>query len=178
MQDQDDVSTTASPDRRRFLRWIAAIGSSVSAALVGVPSFLAFISPGFRRETKSAWVKLGDPALLDIGVPIRRDFTQSVADAWVDGRVQSSVWLYTEDGEEFTAYNGRCTHLGCQYGFDDEKKIFHCPCHHGLFDLKSGAVIGGPPPRRLDTLPVRVDDGEVLVEFKNFRAGVAEKIET
>ena len=174
----DAAPAPPTPERRRFLRWISAVGATVSAAVVGIPSFLAFISPGFRRESPSRWVKLGETALLDIGVPIKRDFSQSVSDAWVEGRVQNSVWLYSEDGEQFTAYNGRCTHLGCGFAFDTEKKVFHCPCHHGLFDVKTGAVVGGPPPRGLDTLPVRVEDGEVLVEFKNYRAGIAEKIET
>lgn len=177
MDDHASDSDSPTPDRRRFLRWISAVGATLSAAVAGVPSVLAFISPGFRRESPSNWIKLGETALLDIGVPIKRDFTQSVSDAWVEGRVQNTVWLYSEDGEQFTAYNGRCTHLGCGVDFDPDKQVFHCPCHHGLFDVKSGAVVGGPPPRALDTLPVRVEDGEVLVQFKHFRAGIADKIE-
>jgi Rieske Fe-S protein len=34
------------------------------------------------------------------------------------------VWLYTEDDEKFTAYSGVCTHLGCSYTFDTEKKRY------------------------------------------------------
>ena len=154
------------------------MGAMASAAVAGIPSLIAFVSPGFRRAAPAQWIKLGETALLDLGVPVKREFSQSVADAWVEGRVQNSVWLFSEDGEQFTAYNGRCTHLGCGYFFDAEKNVFHCPCHHGLFDVKTGAVVGGPPPRGLDTLPVRVDDGEVLVQFKQFRAGIADKVET
>ena len=138
----DAAPAPPTPERRRFLRWISAVGATVSAAVVGIPSFLAFLSPGFRRESPSRWVKLGETALLDIGVPIKRDFSQTVSDAWVEGRVQSSVWLYSEDGEQFTAFNGRCTHLACGFAFDTDKKVFHCPCHHGLFDMKTGAVVG------------------------------------
>lgn len=164
--------------RRRTLAWLAALGAAVSAAITGVPAFAAFLSPAFRRAPKSSWIKLGETALLDIGVPVKRDFTQTIADAWVEGRVQNTVWLYTDDGESFTAFHGRCPHLGCGYDFNQDKQQFHCPCHHGIFDAKSGAVLGGPPPRGLDPLPVKIVDGEVLVEFKNFRAGIAERIET
>ncbi|NUQ10750.1 MAG: Rieske (2Fe-2S) protein [Gemmatimonadaceae bacterium] len=122
-------------------------------------------------------MRLGEAALFDIGVPFKRDFTETISDAWVESRSLKSVWLYTEDGESYTAYNGRCTHLGCGYSFDKEEGVFHCPCHHGLFDLKTGAVVGGPPPRPLDRLEVKVEDGNVLVLYKDYRIGVAEKVE-
>jgi Rieske Fe-S protein len=73
-------------------------------------------------------------------------------------------------------YNGRCTHLGCNYSLDAEKKVFRCPCHTGFFDLKTGAVLGGPPPRPLDTLPVKVEDGVLYAEYQDFRLGVADKV--
>lgn len=163
--------------RRSFLKRLSAIGAAISAAIAGVPSLVALISPTFKRATSDKWVKLGEAALFDLDVAIKREFTESVNDAWVESRVLKSVWLYTEDGESFTAYNGRCTHLGCGYFFDDEKKVFHCPCHHGLFDLKTGEVVGGPPPRPLDRLDVKVEDGDVYVLYKDYRIGIAEKVE-
>lgn len=113
---------------------------------------------------------------METGVPIRVDFTETVRDAWVEGRATRGIWLYSEDGEAFTVYNARCTHLGCSYGFDKDRGVFHCPCHHGLFDLRTGAVVDGPPPRGLDTLETRVEDGFLLVAYRDFREGVADKI--
>ena len=43
--------------------------------------------------------------------------------------------------------------------------------------MKTGAVLGGPPPRPLDTLPVKVENGEVHVLYQSFRTGVPDKIE-
>lgn len=163
--------------RRSFLKYLSALGAAIAAALAGVPSVVALISPTFKRPTSEKWMKLGEAALFDLDVAIKRDFTETVNDAWVESRMLKSVWLYTEDGETFTAYNGRCTHLGCGYFFDDEKKVFHCPCHHGLFDLKSGEVVGGPPPRALDRLEVKVENGDVYVLYKDYRIGIAEKVE-
>lgn len=164
--------------RRGFLRWISGFGAAVSAVLVGVPALRAFVSPMVARQRKDNWIKVADDiALLDVGVPIRVNFVQSTVDAWLESRSLNGVWLYTEDGETFKAYNGHCTHLGCAYVFDKEHASFFCPCHRGQFDVKTGAVLAGPPPRKLDELPVEIRDSAVFVKYADFRLGVAERVE-
>lgn len=162
--------------RRSFFRWATALGSFIVAALVGIPGVRAFVSPSFRREKRVRWIPLGEAEQIEPGVPVRFDFAETFNDAWVETRALRGVWIFTEDNERFTVYNGQCTHLACSYGFDKEKGIFHCPCHHGLFEVKTGRVLGGPPPRPLDTLETKVDNGVLYAAFQNFRAGVAEKI--
>jgi len=164
------------PARRTFLKFATAVSSALSAGLVGWPTLRAFLSPAFGKPAGERWIKAGEVDQMEAGVPIRVDFTETVRDAWVEGRVTRGLWLYSEDGSEFTGYNSRCTHLGCSYGFDKERKVFHCPCHHGLFDMKTGAVVGGPPPRGLDTLETKVEDGILMVAYRDFREGVADKI--
>ena len=176
-----DTPLPATPPmpRRRFLRWLSGIGAAVSAVIVATPSLAAFFSPAVKKPTPKSWTKVAnDVNALDVGVPIKVDFVEPVNDAWVETRALRTVWLYTEDLEHFTAYSGVCTHLGCSFGFDEDKKRFHCPCHHGLFDMKTGAVIGGPPPRPLDSLPVKVENGEVHVQYRSYRTGIPEKVET
>lgn len=175
---ETSVSAGARTGRRGFLRWVSGIGAAVITALVGIPSLSAFLAPAFRKPTAKSWLRVADDvSTLDVGTPIKIDFVEAVNDAWVESRTLRSVWLYTEDGETFTAFSGVCTHLGCSFAFDEERKVYHCPCHHGLFDVKSGAVKGGPPPRSLDTLPVKVENGEVYVMYQVFRPGIREKIE-
>ncbi len=68
-------------------------------------------------------------------------------------------------------YSAICTHLGCTVRFSEEPMEMapfphiHCPCHSALYDPHRGAkVMGGPAPRPLAQLPVRLNsDGEVLV---------------
>lgn len=165
-----------SPARRAFLKWASGVGAVLSAALAGIPALRAFLSPSFRTKPQEKWVRLGEVDAIDVGIPVKVDFVDTVNDAWVETRVLRNVWLYTEDGSRFTVYSGRCTHLGCSYGFEKEKRIFHCPCHHGLFDLKTGAVVGGPPPRALDTLQVKIEDGVLYAAYQDFRVGVSEKV--
>ena len=90
--------------RRRFLARLSAIGAAVSAALVAIPVLRAIVPPRARRGA-SSWVKVADDtALLDIGVPIRVNFVQSVDDAWVETRTLNGVWLYTDDGGRSLRY--------------------------------------------------------------------------
>lgn len=163
--------------RRGFLRVASAAAAALTAAVLAIPSLVAFLAPVFRRPRARGWLALTEADLVDIGVPVKVDFVEELSDAWVQTRALRSVWLYTEDGETFTAWNGTCTHLACSYGYDRKREIFHCPCHHGLFDVKTGAVLGGPPPRPLDPLEVRVVDGQVQVLYKDFRAGIRDRVE-
>ena len=163
--------------RRKFLKWATAVGGVLSAALAGVPAARAFLSPAFRRPREEKWIKLGEIDAFDTEVPTKVDFVDTVNDAWVATRRLRNVWVYTEDGETFKVYNGRCTHLGCNYSLDSEKQVFRCPCHTGFFNIKTGAVLGGPPPRPLDELKVKVEDGALYAQYQDFRLGVPDKAE-
>lgn len=179
-RDPDPQPDSARPPlaRRRFLAWLSGIGATVSAILVGYPSLRAFFWPSGSTPSPEHWVKLVDDATqLEIGTPIRIDFAESASDAWVETQVLNSVWVYTEDGEHFKAYNGHCTHLGCGYGYDTDRKSFYCPCHHGVFDVKTGAVLAGPPPRPLDELQLEVRNGQIRVKYQDFRLGIPERVE-
>lgn len=163
--------------RRAFLKWATALGGFVAVALAAVPAARAFLSPAFRRRRAEKWIRLGDASRFAWDEPVKVDFVDAVRDAWVEARRPRNVWVYTTDGERFTVYNGRCTHLGCNFGLDADTGVFRCPCHMGYYDVKSGAVLGGPPPRPLDTLEAKVEDGVLLVRYQDFRLGVTEKIE-
>ncbi|MEA3247392.1 MAG: Rieske 2Fe-2S domain-containing protein [Gemmatimonadota bacterium] len=175
-----DLAPDAAPRhaRRRFIAWLSGIGAALTGTIAGVPAALGFASPALRKRPAEGWRKVVDDVnTLDGGIPNKVDFVEALSDAWVTTRTLRSVWLYTEDGEKFTAFSGVCPHLGCSYGFDAAKERFHCPCHHGIFDMKTGAVLAGPPPRGLDTLPVKVENGEVHIIYESFRAGIPEKVQ-
>jgi quinol---cytochrome c reductase iron-sulfur subunit, bacillus type len=162
--------------RRGFLQMTSAVAATVTAGLVGIPAVRALASPAMAKPPMDTWIKVADDvAVIDLGVPVRVDFVQTQDDAWITNRALNGVWLYTEDGEKFKAYNGHCTHLGCGYMLAKDGKTFICPCHRGQFDVKTGAVLAGPPPRPLDVLETEVRDGAVFVKYRDFRLGVAEQ---
>ncbi|MBI4542342.1 MAG: ubiquinol-cytochrome c reductase iron-sulfur subunit [Gemmatimonadetes bacterium] len=77
------------------------------------------------------------------------------------------------------AYSAICTHLGCTVRFSEEPMDMapfphiHCPCHAALFDPHRGAVVlGGPAPRPLPQLPVRLNERGEVVADGNFAAPV------
>ena len=175
---QMDPTLPATQQRRGFLAWLSMVGGAISATLVGVPLLRAFATPGLPTPPKDNWVKVADDiALIDLDVPVRVTFVLTTQDAWIETRSLNSVWLYTTDGEHFKAYNAHCTHLGCGFVFDEAEKHFFCPCHRGQFDPKTGAVLGGPPPRPLDEMAVQIRESAVYVQYKNFRLGIPERVE-
>ncbi|HET7088008.1 MAG TPA: Rieske 2Fe-2S domain-containing protein [Anaerolineae bacterium] len=67
-----------------------------------------------------------------------------------------------EDGGVLAMWQ-RCTHLGCTVPWREDEGQFHCPCHSSLFN-RNGEVTGGPAPRPLDLFPVRLQDGNLVVD--------------
>jgi Rieske Fe-S protein len=67
--------------------------------------------------------------------------------------------------EGVLAFSAVCTHTGCDVGdFLAEEQQLYCECHQSKFDPRDGAkVTDGPAPRPLPALPLRVDDGRLVV---------------
>ena len=69
--------------------------------------------------------------------------------------------IHNDDG--LLAFSTRCTHQGCNVGWEANDDGFHCPCHGSTFD-RYGVQQGGPAPRPLDLYAVSVrNDGSVVV---------------
>jgi Rieske Fe-S protein len=64
----------------------------------------------------------------------------------------------------FVAYRQRCTHLSCPVNFNSDESRLDCPCHNGSFDAATGRVLGGPPPRPLPRIALRVEAGHVYAD--------------
>lgn len=174
---EEEAPDAGTIDRRGFLHKVSTVSAGITALAVGIPAAAAFVSPALPQKPLDDWIKVADDvALLDVGEPVRVNFVKTDQDAWIETRTLNSVWLFTEDGEKFKAYNAKCTHLGCSYVHDKEKKAFFCPCHRGQFDIKTGKVLDGPPPRGLDELQVEIRDSAVYVKYRDFRLGIAEQV--
>ena len=55
-----------------------------------------------------------------------------------------------------------CSHFGCTVAWNEERQAYLCPCHEGVYDA-SGAVVAGPPPKSLASVPVVVAGNDVIV---------------
>ncbi len=67
------------------------------------------------------------------------------------------------------AFSQSCTHLACAVVPRVEEGVIHCPCHEGYFDLRTGRVLAGPPPRPLPKIELDVVGDDV------FAVGVVER---
>ncbi len=75
----------------------------------------------------------------------RRDGRRRVAHVRLSADHDSCVLVRLTESE-FVAFSQKCTHLSCAVIPKPAEGVFHCPCHEGLFDLRSGRVLAGPPP--------------------------------
>lgn len=62
---------------------------------------------------------------------------------------------------KYVAYQNACTHLRCPVFWVKDKNEMICPCHHGKFDVQTGAPTAGPPRRPLPEIKVRVENGTI-----------------
>ena len=176
--DPDIASATATrPSRREFLQLAMAGISTFIASALSIPLVGYLLSPALKR-TAPQWTQLGPLSDFTVGVPKQVPFTRFRRDGWIERAENLAVWVWRKAETEVVAYNGHCTHLGCAYNWLTEgkhKDHFFSPCHDGVFAL-DGKVISGPPPRPLDTLETKVEDGIVFIIYQDFRLGVPEKV--
>jgi thiosulfate dehydrogenase [quinone] large subunit len=75
------------------------------------------------------------------------------------------VIVQLADGS-FVAFDAVCTHAGCTVEWDRRDRLLFCPCHDAIFDAEHGAaVLDGPAPTPLASLPIVVDEasGRILL---------------
>jgi len=78
------------------------------------------------------------------------------------------ILIHTEEGE-FYAYEQKCTHLSCAVYYKPGTLKIECPCHNGWFDVKTGDVLQGPPPRALKKLDVLLEGEEIYVQHPKIK---------
>lgn len=148
-------------ERREFLKRSIIVMGGLIAAGLAVPGTTYFLSPIWKKNEED-WIEIASVDDIAPGEPVKIDFVQRKKDGWVTIEGRSSAWVVTPDGATFTVFDPRCTHLGCPYRWDTEKKQFLCPCHSAIFDI-GGTVLAGPPPRPLDQFPVKIAGGKLLI---------------
>ncbi len=59
------------------------------------------------------------------------------------------------------AYSAVCTHQQCWVtDWLKSTQVLQCPCHQSRYDPRHGAkVVGGPAPRPLPALPLKLNNG-------------------
>lgn len=157
-----------------FARAIAGIAGMIGLGL-SIPLLGYAILPAFRRY-EEPWAEAGPLDKLEVNRPKEFEVVRSVSSGWMTTNSVRSIWAFRSPEGEIIVYSPICPHLGCGYRWEDDKQRFFCPCHNSVFDL-SGRVIAGPAPRPLDTLPAKIEQGQLFIIYKEFKAGIVRKEE-
>ena len=174
----DDGTRTS----RRTLAIATAACACAVAAAAAAPAIALVAAPLQDEKRGGRWVWTVKLDQLKDGVPRRVAIVDDRKDAWtIERNVElGSVWLVRE-GDEVRAFSAVCPHLGCSVNAvpapDGKGGGFACPCHTSSFD-PTGKRTSGPSPRDLDVLQTKIEDGHVAVDFRRFRIGVEQKVET
>jgi Rieske Fe-S protein len=150
------LDRTPQLSRRKVL--VAGAGAAVAAS--------ALAACGGGGDTSSA-----DPASGSTTAKAGGDGGASGALAKVsDIPVGGAVSAETSDGKpvivsqpskgEIVAFSAICTHQGCTVA--PAASILRCPCHGSTYDLATGANTGGPAPKPLAEVAVKVKGGDVV----------------
>jgi Rieske Fe-S protein len=128
--------------------------------------------PLTARGDETDWVEARFAAS-ETPVPQRLTLDLRYRDGWRE--VDSHPVIYIlKSGSQTRAMSAICPHLGCTVSWDMGREQFVCPCHAGVFS-PDGVNLAGPPPRPLDALETRVDDGKLMVRYQNFRPDIRRK---
>ncbi|HEY5888562.1 MAG TPA: Rieske (2Fe-2S) protein [Acidimicrobiales bacterium] len=133
--------------RREFARYLVAGAGVMAVGNVGLAAW-----------TQLRSINTGEPrpivALDDVAVGDTHLFRYPTDD-------EPAVLLRLDD-REVVAFSQKCTHLGCVVFYEADESRWHCPCHEGNFDARSGAVLSGPPTRPLGRIDVEIRDDGVI----------------
>jgi len=172
---QEESTGIVNNARRKFLKMLIGIITSFTGILLGIPFIGALIVTKFKTG-KQTWQKVSKTGPLPEGQPVRINFADRVTDAYRHDTVVHSVWAIKHSPTEVTVFSPVCTHLGCYYKWDPGTDHFECPCHGSVYSI-NGKVLGGPAPRPLDTLPAKIDNGELFVRWEQFKVGIPKKVQ-
>ncbi len=160
--------------RRGFLAMATGLLTFFAAVVAGIPLIGEIVGPIYRQKRKE-WVKVTDITSLPVDQPVNPTFAMQVVQAYMRETELRKVWLIKHPDNTVTVFSPICPHLGCHYHWNPQSQHFECPCHGSVYTV-DGRVIGGPAPRPLDTLPEKIEEGVLYVQWEEFRVGVPQKV--
>ena len=155
--------------RRSFFGVLLAAGTTAVGALLSVPLVRLVLHPLFRATTPATWCDIGPlDEFASINEPTKKSVLIEQRDGWRKVVSEKAVYVIKDPAGQLAVLSSICPHLGCSLPWVGEKSEFVCPCHLGRF-APSGKLLGGPPPRGMDLLESRVENGVLQVHYQYFR---------
>lgn len=142
--------------RRDFTKFMALVSLAFAVGQVGL------LLQNFLRRSR------GELPVQEIAALSQIPVGSSMLFNYPESEGHHPRLLVRLDDQTFVAYDQLCTHLSCPVIPLPEEGHLHCPCHEGLFDLRSGQPLAGPPRRPLPRVKLEIRGDKI------FAAGVEE----
>ncbi len=156
-------------DRRSFLAGLLAAGSAVVGALLAVPLIRFTLHPLLAQTTETSWSDVGNvDEFQNLDAPVKKLVTIDQRDGWRKTVLEKPVYVTKDKDGSLIVLSAVCPHLGCTVPWIEKESRFICPCHRGTF-APDGSLLSGPPPRRMDRLQSKVEDGVLKTKYQFFR---------
>lgn len=164
-------------DRRSFLAGLLAAGGAAIGALLAVPLVRFTLHPVLDRTTERSWSDVGSVGeFQNLQAPIKKLVKIEQRDGWRKVVLDKPVYVSKDGQDQLIVLSAVCTHLGCTVPWLEKENKFVCPCHLGMFSA-DGKLLGGPPPRDMDRLQTKIEDGVLKTQYQFFRQLVHTKEE-
>ncbi|MFM8319739.1 MAG: ubiquinol-cytochrome c reductase iron-sulfur subunit [Chloroflexota bacterium] len=151
--------------RNEFAKAVVGVLGGIMGAVIGLPAVGYLVGPFLKVQTSDAWIPAGPLENFPVGVPTPFSFTRTKVNGWERTANSYGVYVYRTSETETLVLSNICTHLACRVKWQEEGKIYHCPCHDADFGPQ-GEIIRGPQDRPLNQLNSKVENGALLIEFK------------
>jgi len=160
---EPDEWDEAELSRRGFLQ--LGVFTTTSVGALGVSGVVGRFLTGDSLESKnSEWVQLGNLEKYPVGEVHKVPFSYRTTDAWQKVERSGTLYTFSDDGSNYVALDGTCTHLGCLVRWKQQNNHFACPCHEGLFS-KEGQVLDGAPSKPLRQLETKIENGILMARI-------------
>ena len=180
------------PTRRKFLKIAAATGAaaalpaaraqatSASSPAMSGDVLVYAAGPNAKKQVKAADLKEGVAVLALAADPktlTPRDAAQSSVVLVKLKPAEIKASSKKNAAGSVVAYSSQCTHQGCPAqeigSLGQGKGNIICTCHGSIYDPRDNAtVLGGPAPRRLAALPLKLDASGQLLAARTFTSKV------
>lgn len=175
---KQELGTGINPSRRSFLGALLAAGAAFVGTLLSIPLLRFSLHPVLARTTEKEWSVIGPLGEFEtITTPVKKLISIEQRDGWRKAITEKPVYVTKDQNSgQLIVLSAVCTHLGCSVPWIEKENKFICPCHIGMF-APDGKLLGGPPPRSMDRLESKVEEGNLKVQYKFFRQLTANKEE-
>ncbi|HEX6729546.1 MAG TPA: Rieske 2Fe-2S domain-containing protein [Pyrinomonadaceae bacterium] len=159
---ENDSDSVMNNSRRAFLRILPlGVVAGVFASIGGAA--FRFLRPRLSAAS-GRWLDVASVSELTGTQPLTKKIVAENVAGWAVTTEERNVFVLPAKGNQ--VLSAVCPHEGCEVVWEQNRNRFSCPCHESYF-AADGARISGPSPRGLDPLPMRVEDGNLQVQYSS-----------